>query len=411
MRRALTTFDATCIGINAIVGSGIYLFPGKLAEALGPAAILAWVLTGVLCLPLAFTFASLGAGEDRAGGAFRYVERAFGTAPAFVVGWSAWVTSVVSWAAVANGAAGYAAGFLALSPGEVGLRALAAAIVLALTTLNVFGVKPGARVTDVLTVGKLIPLLVFVVVGAWFLEPARFTPFAPHGYGAMPALALMTMFAYQGFEVVGIPAGELRDPRRSVPRAVVGSLLASALLYALVQIVFVGTGATSSAQALPDAARGFLGPFGATLLALGGMLSMLGFNAGTALCTPRYLEALAEERLVPALLARQHARYDTPHLAIVASGSVAALLAVALDFEHLVDLAVIAVLVQYFASALALVRLGRTRSQKVLGLGSAAVSVAFAIECDVRALLLLLPLIAAGGAVALVTRVRSRAAR
>jgi amino acid transporter len=121
VRRALSTFDATCIGVNAIVGSGIYLFPGKLAGALGPASIVAWVVTGLLCLPLALTYAALGAREDRTGGAFRYVQRAFGTAPGFIVGWSAWITSVISWAAVAAGVPGYLASFVP-SAGDAGVR-------------------------------------------------------------------------------------------------------------------------------------------------------------------------------------------------------------------------------------------------------------------------------------------------
>ena len=112
MRRVLTTFDATCIGVNAIVGSGIYLLPGRLSSALGPASVLAWIFTGLLCLPLAFTYAALGAGEERAGGSFRYTERAFGTVPAFAVGWSAWITSIISWAAVASGLPRYLAPFL-----------------------------------------------------------------------------------------------------------------------------------------------------------------------------------------------------------------------------------------------------------------------------------------------------------
>jgi basic amino acid/polyamine antiporter, APA family len=408
MRRALTTFDAVCIGVNAIVGSGIYLFPGKLAGALGAASILAWIVTGLACLPLAFTYARLGAREDRAGGSFRYVQRAFGASPAFVVGWSAWVTSVISWAAVANGAASYLAGFVPeLDTG--GARWVGAAIIAALTLLNVVGVKPGARVTDVLTVGKLVPLLVFVLVGAWFLEPARFSPVAPHGFAALPALAVMILFAYQGFEVVGIPAGELVNPQRAVPRAVFAALLASAVLYALVQIVFVGTGGTASARPLPDAAGNFLGPAGATLLGVGGLVSMLGFNAGTALCTPRYLEALAEERLVPAVLARLHARFETPYVAILTSGAVALALAVVLDFDRLVDLAVVAVLAQYFACSAALVRLGPSRRERALGVLAALISVGFALECELRAVVFLMILLGFGSLVAVATRLRARA--
>jgi amino acid transporter len=404
VRRVLTTFDATCIGVNAIVGSGIYLFPGKLESELGPASIFVWIATGLLCLPLALTFAVLGAREDRAGGSFRYVERAFGMAPAFVVGWSAWVTSVISWAAVASGVPGYLSTFVPALGSESAGRTTAAALVAVLTLVNVIGVKPGARVTDTLTIGKLVPLLVFVVVGLTAVDGARFSAVAPHGGSALPAMMLMTMFAYQGFEVVGIPAGELRDPQRSVPRAVLFALLSSVVLYALVQVVFVGVGGGSRRLPLPDAAATFLGPGGATLLGLGGLISMLGFNAGTALCTPRYLEALAEERLVPGAFARTHPRFQTPAHAIVASGACALLLALLLDFEGLVDLAVVAVLTQYFASSLSLVRLGTTRGAKALGVLSALISVGFALECELSAVLILLVILLLGGFFPLLTR-------
>jgi amino acid transporter len=298
---------------------------------------------------------------------------------------------------------GYLASF-APSAADAGVRSvLAAGIVLVLTVLNVTGVKPGARVTDVLTIGKLVPLAVFVVVGLFFVEPARFSEPAPAGFGALPALALMTMFAYQGFEVVGIPAGELRDPRRAVPRAVLAALISTALLYALIQVVFVGVGARSRTQPLPEAASLFLGSGGASLLAFGGLISMLGFNAGTALCTPRYLEALAEERLVPAALARLHPRFETPYLAIAASGAVAALLALFLDFERLVDLAVVAVLAQYLMCSAALVRVGQGARQKLLGGVAGLVSLTFAAQCELAAVGVLGALLVLGGAIAVLS--------
>ncbi len=380
MRRVLTTFDVTCIGVNAIVGSGIYLFPGKLQAALGPASILAWVLTGALCLPLALSFAALGSIEDRSGGAFRYAQLAFGTGVAFVVGWSAWVTSLLSWAAVASGVPRYLAAFAPGLDQGAAARVVSATAIVAFGALNVMGVKPGARLMDALTIGKLIPLAVFVVVGLFAWHGARFQPFTMNGVGALPAMLLMTMFAYQGFEVVGAPAGEVRDPERAIPRGVISSMLLAALLYVLVQIVFVGVGGSATSAPLPDAARSFLGPFGASLLALGGLVSMLGFNAGTALCTPRYVQALADERLVPPALARSHQRFDTPALAIALSTLLAALLALVLDFEKLVDLAVLAVIGQYLASSAALIRLGRKKSHKLLGAISFLISLAFGYQ-------------------------------
>lgn len=384
MRRALSAFDVTCIGLNAIVGSGIYLFPGKLAAALGPASTLAWLLTGLLCLPLAFSFAALGAMEERTGGPFRYAEIAFGLRPAFVVGWCAWVTSAVSWAAVASGVPSYLGSFVPALGSGTPATLVSGAVIVLLGALNVRGVKLGARVTNALTVGKLVPLVLFVGVGLWLVKPERFVPFTPQGLGAMPALALMTMFAYQGFEVVGVPVGEVRDPRRLVPRAVVASILLSALVYVLVQVVFVGVGARATAAPLPDAAGLIFGSAGSTLLALGGLVSMLGFNAGTALCAPRYLQALAEERLLPPQLALTHARFGTPAVAVVATTLVTLLLMLSLDFDGLVDLAVLAVLVQYLATSAALVRLGRSAGLKLLGGLSLVVSVGFGLGCEAR---------------------------
>jgi amino acid transporter len=403
MRRALTTFDAICLGVNAVVGSGIYLFPGTLARALGPASIGAWLLTGLLCLPLAGTFAVLGAGEERTGGPFRYAELAFGNNVAFVVGWLAWVTSLVSWAAVASALPTYAAPFVpALSRGGPALGT-SAVVVLLLGGLNVVGVKPGARLMDSLTVLKLVPLVLFVGLGLGAVRAEHLSPAVPLGLGALPSMALMTLFAYQGFEVVGVPSGEVREPRRVVPRAVLLALGFPALLYALVQGVFVGVGAPPGEAPLVTAAERFLGGWGGVLLGFGGLVSMLGYSAGTALCTPRYLQALAEEGLVPAWLARPHARFQTPAAAIVTSSLVTLGFVAFLHFERLVDLAALAVLTQYLVSSAALAWLGRGW-RRALGVLSLLVSLLFAAQGELAQLGLLVSVTLVGVGVAVATR-------
>ncbi len=378
LRRALTALDITCIGVNAIVGSGIYLFPGTLSASLGPGSILVWIATGALCLPLALTFAALGAGEDRTGGPVRYAELAFGKGVSFVVGWSAWVTSVLSWAAVASGLPKYLGVFVPSVERGAGPLVVGTIVIVSLAALNIVGVKPGARVTSALTIGKLVPLAVFACVGLFAMKSSNFAATAPAGLGELPRLALMTMFAYQGFEVVGVAAGEVQDPRRAVPRAVIASLALATVLYVLVQVVFVGVGGRSTSAPLPDAAKNFLGPGGAALLAAGGLVSMLGFNAGTALSTPRYLQALAEEGLVPSVLARRHERFGTPWAAILTTSLVTLLLMFVLGFGELVDFAVLAVLGQYFATSAALIRVGEGAKLKVLGVVSLLISVGFA---------------------------------
>jgi len=407
MRRALTTFDALCLGVNAVVGSGIYLFPGTLARALGPVSVVAWLLTGLLCLPLALTFAVLGGREERTGGPFRYAELAFGTGTAFVVGWLAWVTSLISWAAVASALPTYLAPFVPAVASPQLAAVVSATVVVALVALNVVGVRPGARLMDALTLLKLVPLGALVVFGLAAVRPEHFRPLAPSGFGALPSMALVTLFAYQGFEVVGVPVGEVREPTRVVPRAVLVSLAFPALLYALVQVVFVGVGAPTAEAPLVAAAERVLGRPGAALLGLGGLVSMLGYSAGTALCTPRYLEALAEERLVPAWLARPHARFQTPAAAIVTSGAATLFFALTLHFERLVDLAALAVLGQYLVSSAALARTGRGWT-RALGVVSVLVSLLFGAEGELGQLSLLALVTLAGVAVALATRRLSR---
>ncbi|HEX6767420.1 MAG TPA: APC family permease [Polyangiaceae bacterium] len=404
MRRALTGFDITCIGVNAIVGSGIYLFPGKLAAALGPLSIAIWALTGALCLPLALAFATLGADEERTGGPVRYSELAFGRGVSFLVGWSAWVTSVLSWAAVATGLPQYLAVFVPAVKHGAAASAVSATVIVTLAALNVIGVKPGARVAVALTLGKLVPLTAFVVTGLFAMRGAHFRAVSPAASNELPKLILMTMFAYQGFEVVGVPAGEVKEPRRVVPKAVVASILLATLLYFLVQVVFVGVGGRSTTAPLPDAARNFLGAGGAALLGAGGLVSMLGFNAGTALSTPRYLLALAEERLVPSVFARQHPRFETPAAAIVLTSAATLALTFVLDFEKLVDLSVLAVLGQYFATSAALVRLGKTAAKKLLGVVAALISVGFGLECELEQFAILGAVLAGGVVVAVATQ-------
>jgi amino acid transporter len=221
-------------------------------------------------------------------------------------------------------------------------------------------------------------------------------------------MALVTMFAYQGFEVVGVPAGEARSPRRAVPRAVGVSSLVATVLYVRVPFVFVGVGGRATSAPLPDAAESFLGPGGGALLAAGGLISMLGFNAGTALSTPRYLQALADEELVPSLFARLHTRFETPWAAIVATSLATLAMTIASDFASLVDFAVAAVLFQYLATSASLVRLGEGSRQKLLGAVSLVVSVAFAAKCDLDQFLALGTVLAVGVIIAVATRAHTR---
>lgn len=366
--RTLGLFSVLCIGINAIVGSGIYRLPGRIAHHLGGASWAAFAVVGLLLVAVGLCFAEAGGMFSASGGPYVYTREAFGRIPAFVVGWMAWITMVLSWAAVAHGVTGYLAALLGWAEDPLVSRIVVVAMIVVPGVLNYFGVKPGAYATNAFTIAKLVPLAIFVIVGLPHVDwgavavpqvSAETSSLAPFGAAMFAAL-----FAVQGFEVAPVPAGETSNPRRNVPIAVVGSLVGCSVFYVLIQIVAFGTqpaiaqGAAGaedpwSARPLADAAQVFLGGNGATLMSLGACISMMGFCVGSALATPRFLGVLAEDRLFPKWLAAGHPRFGSPHHAIVATTVITLVASQILDFDSLVDLANVAVTLQYVGTCAA----------------------------------------------------------
>jgi basic amino acid/polyamine antiporter, APA family len=353
--RTLTLFDVLCLGVNAIVGSGIYAFPGQLAGLLGPASFLAFGLCGLIAALIGLCFAEAAARFDRSGGPYVYARAAFGPVAGYLIGWTCWAAALLSWAAVARAIPPYL-GQLWPAAAQGGTSTVTAAgIVILLGSVNFLGIRPGALTTDVLTVAKLLPLLVLVGAGLVRGGGARGS-FAPHGLGELPRAAFSAFFAFQGFEVVPVPAGETANPRRNAPVAVIGSLLGSTLLYMIVQYVAVATTPTlaDAKQPLAEMGRVVLGAIGSQMVAAAAVISMLGFCAGVAFAGPRYVEALAADGHLPGSIATRHARFGTPHLAILLTTSLSAVLVVLLDFGRLVDLSVLTVSVQYLATCAAI---------------------------------------------------------
>jgi amino acid transporter len=372
--KRLSLIDVFCLGLNAIIGSGIFLFPGKLAALAGPASIAAFLLCGLLLSAVALCYAELGAMLKGNGGSYLYAREAFGEQVGYGVGVVAWAAALLSWAAVASILAAHLAYFHPWFD-ILWVRKAVAALGLALFGLiNYRGIKPGAWTVDILTGAKLIPLALLVLLGLPQIDLGRlglslsgdaaiygsfYQGSLPFGYAVFLAL-----WALQGFEVAPVPAGETENPQRDLPRAVLGSLLFASLFYALIQFVVVTAfpGLSSSHERpLVDAAAHFAGSWGGGLLAVGGIISMLGFIAGAALGSPRYLSAIGERQLGAWRLATVHRRFATPHRAIVATTGSAIALILLFDFSKLIDLSNLAVVSQYLASCLALLALRYNR--------------------------------------------------
>lgn len=356
LRRRLTLFDVLCIGINATVGSGVFALPDDMHRAMGGYSPLAFLLCALLLMPVALCFAELSGRHVDTGGTYLYARNAFGDRVGFVIGWFCWANTFVSWAANATlfvELAGIRSSAVAPS--------LSAAIVIALGVINYFGVKLGARLVNLLVIGKIGAILCFLVVAIAAFDPSKLGGTLPRGALGVGQGIYLSLFPLQGFEVTPVAAGETQNPKRNVPLGTVGALLLSALLFVVVQAVLVGVypriGAESG-QPLVDAAK-YLGPTIGIVVGIGSLVSVGGFTAGSALGSPRYAQAIAAHGLMPRALSKINDRWGTPHVAIAWTTIITAVLAFFFDYRRLVGMSNITVVIQYFFTCVSVPALRR----------------------------------------------------
>jgi amino acid transporter len=344
------------LSVNDVIGSGVYLIlPVAAAQLLGPASVWAILVAGFAVLLLVLCFAEAGSLFDEPGGAIVYTRAAFGEFVGFEVGWMTWIARISSIAGLSvffARAVGY------LWPGArsgMGQQLTIILPLIALTAINVAGVKSGARTAVFLAWGKVLPLLLFIVVGIFYVSWSRVFPVPLPERANLMKAALLVLFAYAGFENTAAPAGEFVNPRRDIPFALIVQISIVTAIYTAVQLVAVGTipDLGVSKTPLADAAAMMMGPVGGFLLTLGAILSVLGTNNNTVLAGPRYLYALAQTGKLPAFFARIHPRFRTPYVAILSQTGAALALVLTGTAEDLAVLSAIARLATYVGTAAA----------------------------------------------------------
>lgn len=353
LRRALGRWDLTAIGINQVIGGAIFLMPSQLAARVGNWGPLAFLAVGFASLLVALCFAEVGSRFEGTGGPYLYTRAAFGRFAAFEVGWMQWFTRVASYASIANGIA-LALGFYWPAMTKGWSRTLMLMVLMGtLAFVNVRGIRQSAWTINILTVGKLVPLGIFIVVGLFFLDPGRLSPLPPLSWESASAAALLLIFIYGGYDVVPVPAGEANDPRRHVPFALIATIVAVTAVMTAAQVVAMGTnpGLKASATPLADSAFLFMGGVGALLIGVGSVVSMTGNNAGQVLTGSRMLFALAENGELPRFFGKIHPVYRTPSNAVLFTSGVAFILAVSGSFVWLAMASAVARLVTYTASS------------------------------------------------------------
>jgi basic amino acid/polyamine antiporter, APA family len=359
LRRELGRWDLTAIGINQVIGGAVFAMPASVAALAGGWSPWLIVAVGVASLMIAATFAEVGSRFDATGGPYLYTKTAFGRFPAFEIGWMQWFTRVASWASVINvlvASLGFYWPAVTAGPART---ALMTAIIAALACINVLGIRQSAWVVNALTIGKLVPLMIFIVFGLPAIEASRLATGPLPGMTDLSKSALLLIFAFGGYEVVPVPAGESKDPRRAVPFALIMTIVVVTILLTLVQIVAIGTLPTLPASKTPlaDAAVLFLGAAGAATITLGAVFSTLGNNMGQALSGSRSLYALAEQGDLPRVFARVSARFGTPVVAILFTAGVSLVLATTGSFVTMAQASAVSRLVVYVATCASALRL------------------------------------------------------
>ena len=362
--RAIGVWGLSAAIFNTTVGGGIFRLPAAVAGLIGPAAPIAYLVCAITMGLIVLCFAEAGSRVSMTGGPYAYVEVVFGPYAGYMAGVLLWMLGTT---AVASVASAFAASLATLVPamGSPFARAgVLAAVFAFLAAVNVTGVKRGTRLVTIVAVAKLLPLLVLVAVGALAIKgPNLAIPAFPSG-ATLARTAIVLIFAFTGVESALVPAGEVKDPSRTVPRAIAIAMIGVTLLYLAVHTVAQGVmGSDLLAQQksapLAGVAEQVMGSPGRLLLLVGACISMFGYVSGMTLAVPRALFAFARDGFLPKVIGRVHPEYKTPHVAIIVQSAIVCALSIANEFEALAVLANLSALLLYAACALANIPLRR----------------------------------------------------
>ena len=352
--RAVSRWQIVGLSINDVIGSGIYLLPAAAAALLGPLSLWAVLLAGIAVSLLVLCYAQAASYFDGPGGGYLYAREAFGPFVGFEVGWMLLLTRIATAAALANGLAEAVTHFWPAADAGWARMAIVAGSLGLLVAINIVGVRAAANAGVLLAVGKLVPLALFVAIGAFHVDASLAAPAGvPLSTKPLAEAALLLLFAYAGFENLPAAAGEYRNPRRDVPFALLTMIATVTLVYVSVQWVALGTlpGLAQSSTPLAEAASRFSGEALALLMTVGASISILGTSSNTVLMAPRYLLALSQDGYGPRWLGAIHPRFRTPVTAIVLIGTISLALALSGSFVQLALLSVVSRLCTYLGTA------------------------------------------------------------
>jgi APA family basic amino acid/polyamine antiporter len=365
--RTIGKWSLTALMINSIIGSGIFGLPSVVAGRLGAKAPYAYLIAGAGIAVIAGCLSEVASQFREAGGPYLYARETLGRFWGIQIAWMTWLSRIAAASGTANLFTTYLGQIIPKATQPLLRAVILSALIGVLAVANYVGVRFGTRVSDVFTVTKVSLLGVFVVAGLWWIAGhGAVRPLAlTHTVGAGDWLeaVLVLVYAYGGFEAVLLATGEMRDPRRDAPVALLTGIAVVAVIYTLVQVVVSGTLAdpTATQRPLAESANTVFGAGAAALIALGALISIYGYLSATMLHTPRLTFAMAERGDFPALFARIHERFRTPYVSIFLYTALLLGFTLAGNFRWNITLSAIARLFTYGSIAIALLILRKRR--------------------------------------------------
>jgi len=354
--RGIRRWDLVAICINGIIGAGIFGLPAKVYSLIGTYSLIAFVACALVVALIILCFAEVSSRFDETGGPYLYAREAFQPAVAFEIGWLIWLARATAFAANCNLLINYLSYFWLPATNPLWRASIIVLVVIVLTMINVLGIRQAAIVSNAFTIGKLVPIIIFIAAGLFFLNPQAYEFGPSPTTGAFSQSVLLLVYAFTGFEMATIPAGEVRDPKRSLPPALLIAIVVVAVLYIMIQVVCVGTlpGLAQSQKPLADAGLQFLGTAGGAIISAGAIISITGNLNILLLSGSRLPYAMAEQKQLPAFIGSIHRRFFTPYVAILITAGLMLFLTLKSSFVAALTISTIARLVTYGATCIAL---------------------------------------------------------
>lgn len=422
LKRTLTLFPCVMIMITSVIGSGIFTVPGEImAAAQGSGTIfLAWILAGICVFLMSLVYIELAPAMPQAGGAYNYLREAFGTKFAYFYGWGKMVNEVAVMALYSLAVTNYLSFFFPLSP--IMCKIIGTIVILCAAIFNIYGVKQGSAITSGLTVAKILGLSVVIVGGLVIFKGGfDFQPVVSPtvGWKGAIAAAVPAFFAFGGFNQLCYMSEEIKDAKKTLPRAILLGIICIIAIYILLTVVCIRTlgveGLANSDKSVAMAAAAIFGNAGGTILAICALASILASLNGMLLTTPRVAFSLARDGSYPYPLAKVHPKTSTPFVAISCYALFAIILLWLGSFSTLLGMCVFIARIMdaFVALSLAVLRKKRAdleRPFKMIGYPvtlviAIALCVIFACQVPVKRILLSILLCAIGVPVYFITRV------